>query len=101
MKFILIIIMLLITSFSFSQTETKEYYYKITSDQQDGFGYQIFEGKKLIIDQPFIPALEEKKMFRTEKDAIKIARLVIIKLNNGVFPPTISKEEVDLSLSTK
>ncbi|MBS9461936.1 DUF4907 domain-containing protein [Flagellimonas sp. HMM57] len=59
-----------------------------------GFGYQIYNKKKLIIEQNFIPAISGKKPFVLAKDAQLIADLVVKKLSNGESP-IIYKEEMD------
>ena len=60
----------------------------------DGFGYQIFADTSIIIKQETIPGREGTKGFATEQLAKKTADLVIHKLNNGIFPPGISEEEL-------
>jgi hypothetical protein len=42
-----------------------------------------------------MPAVEGILGFSDESKAIKTAELMIYKLKNGVFPPTISIEELD------
>ncbi len=59
----------------------------------NGFGYTItYEGKTLI-KQNNIPAMEELKSFCSRNDALKVANLVIKKLE-GNKPPTISLNEL-------
>lgn len=60
-----------------------------------GFGYQIFQKNKQVIDQPFIPAINTSKGFETDKDATKVAKLVIWKIEKGERPPSVSVMELD------
>ncbi len=60
-----------------------------------GFGYDILENDEVRIHQPTIPAIPGNKGFSTNEMAEKAAAFVIYKLDNGVFPPTIKKEELD------
>lgn len=66
---------------------------KITK-QESGFGYQILKEKKILINQPFIPAIQGEKTFTTEKDAYKTASLVIKKMGKQTLP-RISIHELD------
>ena len=60
-----------------------------------GWGYQILNNDKLYINQPHIPAVAGIKGFSDENKAQITANFMIYKLNNGIFPPTISVEELD------
>ena len=61
--------------------------------EKNGWGYSIYEGKKLIIKQENIPAIQVKKPFAFKKDAIKIGELMIYKLKNGKWP-TITNQDL-------
>ncbi|MCX6232799.1 MAG: DUF4907 domain-containing protein [Bacteroidetes bacterium] len=60
-----------------------------------GWGYDILKDNKVIIHQPNIPAIEGNHLFRTDAEARKIAVLVVEKLKNNIFPPSLTKEEVE------
>jgi hypothetical protein len=62
--------------------------------QPEGWGYSISEKGKRIIDQQTIPGVPGNQGFQTSDDAQKVAELVIEKLEKGVFPPTVSEEEL-------
>lgn len=62
--------------------------------QAEGWGYSISEKGKRIIDQQTIPGVPGNQGFQTSEDAQKVAELVIEKLEKGVFPPTVSEEEL-------
>lgn len=69
--------------------------YSVKSIQtENGWGYQIFKGTKLLINQPTIPAVQGNKSFSSELDAIKVGELVVNKLLQNQFPPTVSSEEL-------
>ena len=60
------------------------------------FGYQIFDASgKLVINQPNIPAVQGNKGFSSEKDAGTVAEFVIQKIDQGLFPPTLTVAELD------
>ena len=59
-----------------------------------GWGYDIYEGSSIRIHQPHIPAVEGNRGFSSEAQAIKVAELVIYKLENGIVPPSITKQEM-------
>ncbi|MAU16590.1 MAG: hypothetical protein CMH46_13750 [Muricauda sp.] len=59
-----------------------------------GYGYQIYSGDKLLVQQEFIPAIKGKKPFKTSQDAQKVANLVLEKINAGT-KPYIKKEELE------
>ena len=62
--------------------------------QPEGWGYNISEKGKRIIDHQTIPGVPGNQGFRTSEEAQKVAELVIEKLEKGAFPPTISEEEL-------
>ncbi len=76
-------------------TKTNLYTYKTTFSPDLGWGYQIFNNGAIYINQPHIPAIPGKKGFSDEDKAIKTAQFIINKLENNIFPPTISVKELD------
>ncbi|OQP50168.1 hypothetical protein A4D02_27445 [Niastella koreensis] len=69
--------------------------YKITKDPGNGYGYDIYVNGKLFVHQPFVPGLSGVKGFSRKSDARKVAILVVKKINLGIMPPTIKREELD------
>ena len=63
-----------------------------------GFGYQIFSGDKLLIQQEFIPAVKGRKPFNSAKDARRVALLVIEKIRNRTNPRISLAEITDLDV---
>lgn len=61
-----------------------------------GWGYRIFAGDTLLlIQQDVIPGMPGQHGFDTEARAAKTAGYIISKLRNGLFPPTVSQQELD------
>ena len=60
----------------------------------DGYGYQILEGDKILIQQEVIPAVAGKQSFRTVKDAQFVADVVLYKLLKG-DSPMLTVQELD------
>lgn len=62
---------------------------------QNGFGYQLYENKKIIIDQQTIPAIQGNNAFQSYEAAEKCAEFCLQKIKDGFFPPTITVEELN------
>lgn len=75
------------------QKKDSKYEIKITT-QNSGFGYQILKKHKILINQPFIPAIQGEKTFKNETDAQKTADLVVSKIDKYSLPK-ISVHELD------
>lgn len=58
-----------------------------------GYGYHIFKGEKLLIKQPFIPAVSGRKTFESAEDAGRVGSLVIKRMNKGEYF-TISESDL-------
>lgn len=78
----------------FPATAAKNLTYKIIPAESKTWGYDIYNGDKLLVHQPSIPALPGNKGFATKTAAEKVAKKVIEKINNGENPPTISVDEM-------
>lgn len=64
--------------------------------QTDGtYGYDIFQGEKRLIHQPYIPAIPGNHGFNTKRHAEQVGRMVLDKIHHGIFPPTLGVEEVN------
>lgn len=66
---------------------------KITK-QNSGYGYQVLKKHKILINQPYIPAIQGEINFKNETDAQKTADLVVSKIEKNSFPK-ISIHELD------
>ena len=53
---------------------------------QEGWGYDIMTGKKIIIHQPFVPGVAGNAGFQQEQQAAGVAQIVIEKIKSGQLP---------------
>lgn len=76
--------------------KTKEHQYTSTIFQNPDhtFGYTILDKGKKYIHQPTIPGRAGTNGFKTKKDAQKVATFVMTKMDKGIFPPSVSEEEL-------
>jgi len=59
------------------------------------YGYDIYLHGRLLIHQTTVPGLPGNQGFRRKKDAARVAVLVIQKVKQHIFPPSISAGELD------
>lgn len=80
-----------------SKTASTEPVYSVFTIETDGigWGYQILKDGKLMINQDHMPAVEGNKGFSSKEDAEKTANFMLEKIKKGIFPPTISIDELD------
>ncbi len=78
-----------------AQRKEPVYRYRIIKTGNNAFGYDILKGEKVFIHQPIQPAAEGNKTFRSKQDAAKVAKLVVYKLKNNIFPPAVTRQELD------
>ena len=60
-----------------------------------GWGYQIFDGNKMMINQIHIPSIQGRKGFKSRESAQITANFILYKLANDLFPPTVDEKELD------
>lgn len=60
-----------------------------------GWGYQILQDGKLAIDQKHIPVIQGYKSFSSKEKAEKTGNFIVQKMKNGIFPPTLTEDELD------
>lgn len=75
--------------------KNENYSSKLIFDENIGWGYQIFKGAKLLINQNHIPAVQGVKGFSTKEKAQKTIDYIMPLLESGIFPPTITPEILD------
>jgi len=68
--------------------------YRVITKPDKTYGYEIIVNDKILIRQYTIPGQQGTQGFKRKKDAEQAAKLVIKKLQLGIMPPTISKEEL-------
>jgi hypothetical protein len=67
----------------------------IALDSAAGWGYRILDDTIPVIEQRFIPGVQGSTGFKTKDQALKTGVLVVSKLNKGIWPPTITTQELD------
>ena len=67
----------------------------ITVEYAEGWGYQILQDGKLAIDQKNIPVIQGYKGFSSREKAEITGQFIVTKLKKGIFPPTLTQEELD------
>jgi len=88
----LLFLLLVLQFFACSKKET----FKTESFKtESGWGYSIAYKSKIIIKQSIIPVISDSKSFSTEDDALKVAHLVVDKLNQHISP-TVTKNDLIL-----
>jgi hypothetical protein len=65
-----------------------------------GWAYDILKQHKKIIVQKHIPSVSGNIPFKSKLDADKVGELMLLKIKKGIFPPSISRTELD-SLNIK
>lgn len=77
------------------EKEVEGFSLEATFSPEFGWGYQILNNGQLYINQPHIPSVQGNKGFDSKDKAIKTAEYIINKLENNIFPPTVSPQELD------
>ena len=65
----------------------------------DGYGYKILYDDKVLVKQDFIPAIQGKKSFKSEKEAMLVGNMVLRKIEKGEDPYISISELKDLQIS--
>lgn len=71
------------------------YTFKAMYKEKVGWGYQIFKGAKIEINQDHVPAVNGLFGFETREKAEIAAKFVISKMNEGMKQPTVKAQELD------
>jgi hypothetical protein len=66
----------------------------IAVQQNQGWGYKIVLGKRVLILQQTIPAVSGNKPFLTEAEALRTGNLVLEKIKKGIIP-SLKQQELD------
>ncbi|TMU50449.1 DUF4907 domain-containing protein [Flagellimonas algicola] len=67
---------------------------------EEGYGYHIWAGEKLLVKQEFIPAINGAIPFQSYGDAQTISILVASKLKNRISPEVSIEELSKLNIVT-
>jgi len=68
---------------------------KIIFIEGKGWGYQIFKGATLLINQEHIPAVQGLQYFSTKENAETTAKYILKEVEKGNFPPTVDEKILD------
>ncbi len=66
-----------------------------TFQENKNWAYRIYQDTTLVIEQRSVPGIAGNNGFKNDTQALKTGELVRSKLEKGIFPPTISKHELD------
>ena len=61
----------------------------------EGWAFDLLKLDKIIISQKHIPAVNGMQFFKTQREAERVALLMKKKLDQNIFPPSISIGELD------
>jgi hypothetical protein len=92
-------ILLLLTAFGIGLIiqNSRQRFFATVFPSGNGWGYNVMNGSKTIIHQPFIPCLEGNSPFEDKNSAQKTGNLIVEKLKNKQSP-RISKAELEAVL---
>ena len=99
---LLVLFLALVLGYSiYNQTFTSENqtFHSQVVDLNNGYGYQIMRGEKIVILQEYIPGFPGKQKFATEAQALKTANLVITKLEEGKSPILLPTDLAELNIA--
>ncbi|WP_051941856.1 DUF4907 domain-containing protein [Maribacter forsetii] len=104
-KYSIIIVLLLALGLGYSiynqiTTDNNQQFHGQVVNLNDGFGYQIMSGEKIVILQEYIPGFSGKQKFVSEEDAQKTVNLVLSKLEDGKSPVLLPSDLAELNIST-
>lgn len=87
--------------YEYQQMVNDQVMYGEVVELNEGFGYKIMKGKKILIVQKYIPGLPGKIPFANKDQAIEVAQLVVAKLNTGKSPVVMPSELAQFNLIVK
>ena len=91
-------IFLVIVVLLYHISTTQKTLYSEVFNVGNGYGYYIKTYDKILIKQSFIPAIQGEKSFVTEKDAQKVANLVMVKITENESPVVTVNELNNLNI---
>lgn len=74
---------------------SSEWSYKVVFISENNWGYQLSQKGTMVINQTSIPSIQGINGFDTKEKAERTAKHILNKVENGIFPPTVDKEELD------
>lgn len=79
----LLVTLVAVGFFSYTHQDKHAYHVEVVKVEPSGYGYKILQGKKMVVYQPFVPALGKKQPFVSEEDADKVGKLVRDRIETG------------------
>jgi len=77
------------------ENQLEDYHIVTLQNDTGGWYFEIFKGNQSFINQKHIPAIQGTKAFADSLQAAKVGNLMMSKLEEGIFPPGISIQELD------
>ncbi len=74
---------------------TRKITYSIIAVGAEAYGYDILVNGKVFIHQTTVPAVPGIRAFARKEDAVKVARLIVTKIEQGIMPPSVTKAEME------
>ena len=65
-----------------------------TVENSLGWGYEVWQNGAMVIKQEHIPAVQGIHAFSSQEQAQKAAEIIKAKIEQGIFPPTMSMAEL-------
>lgn len=65
-----------------------------TVENSSGWGYEVWQNGAMVIKQEHIPAVQGIHAFSSQEQAQKAAEIIKAKIEQGIFPPTMSIAEL-------
>ena len=65
-----------------------------TVENSLGWGYEVWQNGAMVIKQEHIPAVQGIHVFSSKEQAQKAAEIIKAKIEQGIFPPTMSMAEL-------
>ncbi|MCR9173018.1 MAG: DUF4907 domain-containing protein [bacterium] len=79
-----------------TMSETKnDWSYRAVETEGQGWGYQLYKGARMQIDQKIVPSVNGIHYFQSQEKAELAAELALEKVAMGYFPPTVEPQELD------
>lgn len=77
------------------QENSSDFNFVVLKNDTNSWYYHIVKNDKILIIQKNIPAITGNRAFVDSIQAAKVASLVLSKLENGDFPPSVQVSELN------
>lgn len=69
--------------------------FKIILNTDQTYGYTVLDEEEVVVVQKTIPGMSGASGFKKKRDAEAVALLVVDKMKKGIFPPTVTSDELN------